>query len=432
MLKRKVQSVAAIALMGVLNSAVASAQMPAIRVVVGKASIVEASPTITLVGTVEPAKRSRVSSELAGLIVKMPAREGDFIAKGGLICKLNDDTLELQHAAERAQLSALIARLDELQAGTRTEELVRLKALLDEAAAEFDRRRFDMERVEKLYAASDSNDKEYQDTRADFLAAERRKIAADAAHKLGLKGPRKETIAQAEHDVARQQAIADRVASDMKKTAIKAPFAGHIVDRSVEVGEWISEGDPVVEMVDLRTVLIRVDVPESVLLYIQRGDTVRVTVDAVGNMFTGRVKHIMRQADPNARTFPVKIEVNNPDDTLAGGMFARSTLPSGPVSETVAVSQDAIVMRDGVTYVALVVPGHAGGHSAVLSAVSIGINVGDLVTITSGNLRPGTEIIIRGTELIPPFPVPIEIVDEQGTPVVMPTTDKKEPTTGDA
>lgn len=407
-------------------------QMPTIRVVVGEARIVEASPTMSLVGTVEPALRSRVSSELAGLIVDMPAREGDVVQSGGLICKLNDDTLILKLAAERAQLDVLLSRHEELLAGTRKEELVRLKALLDEAVTEFDRRRFDMQRIEKLYADRDSNDKEFQDTRADFLAAERRKIAANAAYNLGLEGPRKERIAQAAHGVARQRALADRVASDLRKTLIRAPFDGHIVRRTVEIGEWISEGDTVVEMVDLRTVLVRVDVPETVLSYVHTGDSVRVTVDAVGRFFKGRIKNIMRQADLSARTFPVDIEVDNSDEALAGGMFARCTLPAGPIHETVAVPQDAIVMRDGITYVAMIMPSRQGGTSAMLSPVSVGIDIGELVTITSGNLPPGTTVITRGTELIPPFPMPVEIVDERGTPVAMPVSDKKKPPTGDA
>ena len=405
----------------------ASAQMPAVRVVVGEARVVKANPTISLVGTVEPARRSRVSSELAGLVIDMPVRQGDIIPAGGVICKLNQDTLSLRLAAERAKLLGVRARHEELIAGTRPEELVRLKALLDETVAEFDGRRFEMERVQRLFDAGESNNKEYQDTRATFLAAERRKIATEAAYKLGLEGPRKEIIAQAMHDVARQQAITDRIESDLGKSIIRAPFAGHIVRREIEVGEWISEGDTVVELVELETVLVRVNVPESVLPFISKGDAVRVTVDAVSKSFAGRIKHIVRQADPNARTFPVEIEVDNHEGSLAAGMFARSTMPSGSPGDAIAVPQDAIVMRDRISYVAIVVPGREGGSSAILSPVSVGMDIDDWITITSGNLLPGTLVITRGTERILPFPTPIEIVDERGTPVAMPTPKDKAP-----
>ncbi len=410
----------------------AVAQMPVVRVVVGEARIVEASPTITLVGTVEPVRRSRVSAELAGLIVDMPVREGDRVTAGKMICTLNDDSLSLRLAGEKAQLGALRSRHEELLAGTRKGELVRLEARFEEASAEFDRSRFEMQRIERLYADRDSNDKEYQDARADFLASERRKIAAEAEFKLGVEGPRKETIAQAAHDVARQQAVVDRLASDVRKTVIRTPFAGHIVARLVEVGEWISEGDPVVEIVDLSSVLVRVNVPEHVLPHLHVGHSVRVLIDALERSFTGRIKHIVRQADRNARTFPVEIELDNTEDNLAGGMFARATVPAGPTAELLAVPSDAVVEREGIAYIGVVMPGHQGGHAGVLWPVTLGMNVGDWVTITSDNLSPGTRVIIRGTERILPFPTPVEIVDDRGTPVAMPAGRKKKAPAGDA
>lgn len=394
--------------------------MPVTKVVVADARMVDASPTITVVGTVEPRRRSRVCAEIAGLVAEMPAREGHFVAADGVICRLNDDTLKLRLAEERAKLDELHARHEELLAGTRKEELVRLKALSDEANAIFERWKFEMQRIEKLYAGRDSNDKEYQDTRAEFLAAERRMIAAQAAYNLGLEGPRKEVIAQAAHTVAEQQAVVDRIAVDLGKTVIRPPFAGHVVMRNAEVGEWIPIGGQVVEMAELVSVLVRVDVPESVLPHLSVGDPVRVRVDALDRSFEGGVYLIIRQADRNARTFPIAIQVDNRDGLLAAGMFARATMPTGPTRQTVAVPKDGIVEREGVTYMAMVIPGPQGGLAGILAPVTLGADVNDYIAITSGNVRPGTQVITRGTERMLPFPMPIEIVDEFGTPVAMP------------
>ncbi len=402
-------------------SAPVAAQMPVTRVVVAKAKTVDAPYTMRVVGTVEPARRSRVSSEIDGLVTEMPGREGDLIAGGKVVCKLNDDTLTLRLAEEKAELAALQARHEELLAGTRKEELVRLKAFLDEAMARHERWKFEMERIERLYADRDSNDREFFDTRADFLAAKRREIAAQAAYNLGVEGPRKESIAEAAHAVAEQQAVVDRVASDLRKTVIRAPFTGYVVNRLTEVGEWISMGDAVAEMVDLSSVLVRVDVPESALLHVvsHRGP-VRVWIDALQRSFTGRIKHIVRQADPYARTFPVKIEVDNSDGLIAGGMFARATVPSGPKESVVAVPKDAVVERDGVLYVAMLRQGRHGGTVGMLSPVTVGADVGDWIAITSNNVEPGAGVITRGTERILPFPTPVEVVDELGTPVATP------------
>lgn len=403
---------------------IVEAQMPVARVVVGEAKVIEAQQSIALVGTVEPHRRSRVSSKISGIVADMPVRQGDFIPAHGMICKLEDTTRRFALAAEEAKLASLSAAHQELIAGTRPEELRLLKARLDEVVALYDRWKFEKQRIDKLFEGKDSNDKEYQDTRAEYLAAERRRVAAEAAYNLGLEGPRKEQIARAAYQVVEQQAVVDRLAHELEKTEIKAPFAGYIADRLTEVGEWIPEGGPVVEMLDLSSVLIRVNAPESALAYVKVGDTSRVMIDALGRSFDGTIRHVIRQAAKAARTFPVEIEIDNSETLLAGGMFARASIPSGPAQSVLAVPKDSLVERDGVTYLAVVVPGKEGGLLGILVPITAGIDVDDRITITSGNVQPGAQVITRGTERMLPFPSPIEIVDENGTPVALPASDK--------
>ncbi|MHC4698219.1 MAG: efflux RND transporter periplasmic adaptor subunit [Planctomycetota bacterium] len=395
----------------------ALAQMPATKVVVAEAQMLEAPATITLVGTADAVRRSRIGSEIAGIVAEMPARQGDLVHTGDPLCKLRDDVLSLRLAEAKASLNALKTRHEELRAGTRKEELTRLKAVLDERTAEYERWTFEIERIERLYRDSDANSKEYQDTRASFLTAERRRIAARASYDLGVEGPRKEVVRRAEYEVAEQQAVVDRIASDLSKTVIGAPFTGYIAERVAEVGEWIPAGGTVVELIDLSSVFVRIDVPESVLPYLEEGDSARVKIDALKRSFVGRVRHIIRQADERARTFPVEIEIDNRERLLASGMFARATVPAGPKGRVTAVPKDAIVERDGIPSVATVMPGEHGGIVGMLLSVSVGADVGDWIAITSGNVPAGTKVITRGNENILPFPTPVVVVDEQGTPV---------------
>ena len=399
-----------------------AAQMPVTKVVVVEARSTEAPSTITVVGTVEPIRRSRISSEIAGRVEDMPGREGDRTEKGGIICQLSDTIFRLRFEEEQAELQTLTARHQELLAGTRKEELARLKALLDEASARFDRWKFEMDRVEELYADRESNDKEFFDTKAEYLAADRRRIAAQAAYDLGVEGPRKETILQAASALKKQQAIARRAEDELQKTTIRAPFSGYIVGRYVETGEWLAVGDSVVEIVDLSSILVRVHVPESALAFLKVDEPVRTRIDALDRSFDGRIKHIMRQADPNARTFPVDIEVDNAVGEIAAGMFARATVPAAKKMSVVAVPKDAIVERDGVVYLARLTRDHKGGTAGVLTPVTLGADMGEWVAITSGNVKSGAKVLTRGTERMLPFPTSVDVVDELGNPVETPTS----------
>lgn len=386
------------------------------RVVVAEAGTIEAHATTMLVATVEPVRRSKVASEIAGIVEKIPIRQGDRVDANAVLCQLNADSLRFQLAEAKAKRDALQSVLDELEAGTRKEELVRLEALAEEAVAEFDRWKFEVDRVRKLYEGQESNAKEFTDATASFRVAERRMIAAKANHDLGVEGPRKEVVASARHEVREQQAVVDRIKSELDKTTIRAPYRGFVVRRNVEVGEWVSAGGPIVELVDLSSVLVRVDVPESALPYIREGTAARVKVDALGRSFDGTIKHIMRDADRAARTYPVEIEVPNPEFALAGGMFARATIPSGEKVSVVAVPRDAVVERHGVAQIGVIMPGEEG-LTAILVSVTVGVEVGGKIAVTSGNVKPGTQVVTHGTERLFPFPTPVIIVDETGTPV---------------
>lgn len=380
----------------------------------------EAAATITLVGTVYPKRLSRVGSGIAGIVEEMRVRPGQEIEAGAIICKLNNDVLTLRVVEAQAKLAALQARRDELVAGTREEKLRRLRALRDEATAEYERWKFEMHRVEQLYEGSESNPKEYYETRAEVVTAERRKIAAQARYDEAVAGPRKEVIAQATHEVAAQQAIVDRLKGDLAKTVIRAPFTGYVTLRNTEVGEWMDEGGQVIELAELVSVLVRVDAPESVFPFLVLGDTVRIRVDALDRSFEGRIRHITPLANPTAHTMPVEIEVENSEGRLAAGMFARVTVPAGQRRSVIAVPKDSVVERGGTTYVATVTSAQGGEPTGKLLPVTLGADIRDWIAITSGNVEPQMLVITHGCEAMLPFPVPVEIVDKIGRPVAMP------------
>jgi len=393
------------------------AQMPPTKVVTAQAQERQARATVSLVGTLLPARRSQVGSEVAGLVIDMPAREGDVVQKGQLLCRLNPDVVELRLREARARLKALQAVHEELLAGTREEDKRRMKALADEAEARVIRWRFETERMEKLYTGKEAGSvREVYDSKAEYDMAVQRQLAAQAEYEMALKGPRAETIARAAQDAAEQQAVVDRIQRELDKTTIEAPYAGTVVARHVEVGEWINEGGQVVELVDLSTVRVRVEAPESALPFVKPGDPGRAHVEGLGRSFDGVVRHVIPQVNPQARTFPVEIEIPNGEGVLAAGMFARATVSAGPPAKFVCVPKDAVLMRDGVNYVTLVAPGGEGALMGVPVAVTTGASVEDWIALTSDNVPDGSHVVIRGNERVF-MPMPVVAVDSTGTPV---------------
>lgn len=410
---------ALLAAVAVLFCANDSFAQPVFTVVAGEASEAEVNESVKLVGTVTAARTSRVSTEIAGLVAAMPARQGDRLSAGQTICELDHAALEHRLEEERATLDALKARHEELLAGTRAEDITRLKAVLDEAIAEFEQWEFERQRVRKLYENTQSNEKEFRDTEAAFTRAQRRKVAAEADYEKALSGPRKEEIARAGYDAAAQAAVVARLETELAKTYIRAPFDGFVTERVVELGEWVSVGDTIVELAELSRVLVRVDLPERAYPFVEVGARIRVQIDALRRSFEGVVRHIIPRADMQARTVPIDIELENDAGLLAAGMFARAIVPAGPTRQEVVVPKDAIVERDNVNYIAKLMPGRDGKPSAVLVPVTLGVDVGASIAITSRNVAPGDKIVIRGNENLAPFPMTVRVVDHNGSPVAL-------------
>ena len=158
-----------------LSVSVAYAQ-PVTKVVVAEARMVEAPATITLVGTLMASRQANVSSEVEGIVSQMPVRQGDLVKKGDVLCVLNTDVLRYQLLEAEARLGALRAQHEELLAGTRKEDLRRLKALMEEAEADFKRWEAEMTRVESLYQGSQfqrQGDVRYQSGFSEGATAQR-------------------------------------------------------------------------------------------------------------------------------------------------------------------------------------------------------------------------------------------------------------------
>jgi multidrug efflux pump subunit AcrA (membrane-fusion protein) len=386
----------------------AQAQFGPARVVTARAEMRSLPATMALVGTVQPARRTLLGAEEAGLVMEMPGRQGDFVEQGAVICKLNDELAQQALAREVARLEARKARLAELENGTRPETIARLKADLDAAIAVAERWTFEMQRIRALHGDQEANEREFQDALAEERSAASRRDAAKAAYDEAVAGPRAEVIAQARFDVAEQEAQVQWMRTDIGKMSIKAPFSGFIAQRLTEVGAWLGAGDPVVELVDLESVLVRVDVPESAIAHATVGSKAPVRIDALADSFAGTIRHVIPQADEAARTFPVEIELGNSDHRLKAGMFARATVPSGPDEAQLAVPKDALIDSHAGLQIAVVIPGEKGAM-AMPTPVTLGADDGEWIAVTSGNLPPNAEVVIYGNERLT-YPQPVQVV----------------------
>jgi membrane fusion protein, multidrug efflux system len=227
--------------------------------------------------------------------------------------------------------------------------------------------------------------------RADQARAVRQQAEADLK-RLGALWEQK-ILSQAEYDSAQSKfRIADASALEadtlLSYTKVTAPFAGIITRKHADVGDLASPGKPLLEMEDARTLRLEADVPEAVLDRIKLGDRLPVRIAALETNREGVVSEIAPAADPNSRTFLVKLDLPSTPG-LRAGQFGRVAMPVGETS-ALRVPASAVVQRGQMELVFV-----ASNGRAQLRLVKSGKHVGNEVEIVSG-LSAGEAVVVEG------------------------------------
>ena len=237
--------------------------------------------------------------------------------------------------------------------------------------------------------------------RADLLEAEANLENARRANERATDLGSRQLLSRSDVDSARAQLGVSqaRVASaraQLEKTTIRAPFSGVLGLREASLGEVVSPGQALVNLVSLDPMEVDFSLPESELPRIAPGQPVQVEVDAFpGETFAGEVTAIDPVIDINSRSARVRARVANPEYRLRPGLFARIRLGTGDAGAmAILVPEQALLQEGDTRYVYVVregksakVPVTTGQRLPGKVAVTSGLADGDVV-ITAGQAKP--------------------------------------------
>ena len=378
-----------------------------VPVVVARVEEVELAAAQSFVGTVYPARTSDVGSAVDGRVVRLPVEDGQRVAAGEPIAELLRGLLEIERSGATAELERRAQVLAELRAGSRPEELDQARATVASAKARVEYARNRLARLARLAERGTSTEDELLVAQTEVSQAESQLAGARAMLALAEAGPRKEAVAQAAAALAAQEAEVSRIDDQLSKHTIRAPFAGWVVERFTEEGQWVSRGGLVARIAELDRLEIEVQVPELAIGTLAVGADVRLEIDAAPQQtWIGRLERIVPQADLLSRSFPVKVLLENRvvdgEPVLRGGLLARAWLPVGKTGPATVVPKDALVLGGAQPLVYVVDPAAAPGTGTVRPVpVALGAAVAGTVEIR-GDLGPGQLVVIRGNERLRP------------------------------
>ena len=196
---------------------------------------------------------------------------------------------------------------------------------------------------------------------------------------------------QAHYNVEREKATLNLQLYELEEATIKAPIEGVVTLRHIKLGNTLNANDPAFEIKRSAIVEAILNVPEKEMIKMSPGHLAIVQVDALNEAkFEGVVERVAPEIDPNSGTFRVTISLNNPDNVLKPGMFARVNVRYDSSDNTLLVARDAVVTQKDENAVFVVRQG-----KAVRQLVTLGYNMGNLVEIIEG-VSEGDQVVISG------------------------------------
>ncbi len=420
---------------------------PAQSVTVATVETTSVNRTLEATGSVAAYEMIPVSPQATGLQIKeILVDKGDVVQTGKLMARLDDSVLQAQLTQAKASEAQAEARLAELRAGTRTEEIAQAEARLDRARASLRETQASIPRqieqaeaqvtsaqarlnlAENRYKSYESlvnqgavtRDRfnealsDYQSAQASLSEAQQRlaqarntnnpeidQLAAAAREaeqqvKQLRAGSRQEVISQAEAQLAQAKAQVQATSAQLGNTRVLAPATGQVAERNGRVGDVSSSSTKLFEIIQNGRLELLLKVPETQLKQIRPGQSVKITSDTNSKLsIEGKVREIEPLVNEESRQATLRVDLPA-EDSLRPGMFLRATITTSAAQGLTVPSKTVLPQPDGSSIVYRV----QGDGTVKAQPVKLGeIMSGDRVEIKSG-LAAGDRVVVKGAPFL--------------------------------
>jgi HlyD family secretion protein len=370
-----------------------------------RTAVVEQGTIRSLVSTngrIEPINNFEAHAPTSMSVRRVLVKEGDTVKRGELLVVLDDAEARAQAARAQTQLKAAQADLSGAERGGTQEEVLSLDAQLVKAAADQDAARRNLDALKKLQQQGAAS-------AGEVRAAEDALATADAQLTfLRQKQTKRYSPAELAH-VEAQQADAHssyEAAEDvLAKSNVRAPFDGIVYSLPVKQGGFVTAGDLLLQVADLRKVLVRAFVDEPDVARLTARDPIEITWDAVpGRVWQATVTDVPSTVKLHGtrNVGETTSIVDNKDLRLLPNINVSVTIVAAEHDNVLVVPREAVRIDDSKLYV-LLVSGHELKRRDVetsltnLTQVEIthGLSAKDVVATNSSNGKPigdGTQI----------------------------------------
>jgi HlyD family secretion protein len=288
-------------------------------------------------GTVE-AVEVTIGNKIPGQVLQVVPREGVLVKVGDVVARIDHADLDLELERSRAGVRAAEAQLTLLRRGPRKQEIRRAEQMVEQARAALDNARTTYRRAQDLLARKVVPQSNVDNARAQVDVLQAQHNASQEALSVLRAGSRLEQLHMAEANLDQAEMLVRILEKKIADCTVTSPTAGRVVARFLEPGELAGTGTPIVRVADLSGVWIMIYVSETELGRVRVDGQAEIRVDSFPDKaFLGKVTYVSPQEEftpKNIQTkdervrmvFGVKVEAQNPDESLKPGMPADVVL----------------------------------------------------------------------------------------------------------
>ena len=267
---------------------------------------------------------------------------GDEVKAGQIL--LEQDTSDLDISIQQNQAATGAASADAREeAATYNANYVKARNDLDLEADKYQRNQYLFSIGAISQDTLDSVKREYLASKAAF------DVLADQAD-----GGTAASVASKEYTAEKQQCATEALEHQRTDLFLRAPRDGVIGYRNAEAGAIVNAGTKVFSLVDNRHINVDCQLAEADAAILEPGMPVHVTIDALGQDVDGRIVYVSPAMDEDAKTFTVRIELDDTDLDIRAGLYAHTAIDILQRPDTLFVPKEAVVSRNGHTKVYII------------------------------------------------------------------------------
>ena len=384
-----------------------STTVPSQTVTVTEVTTTDIASTLNASGTVTAYERIPVMSQATGLqITDVLVERGDYVERGQALVRLDDKVLRAEQTEAQGAVDRARSQLEELEAGSRKEEIAQAEFRVANARSAVARAESDLELVQKRVERNTSLQAEgaISRDRLDEILNQERVTQSDlAGAKADLNeaqqalaqleaGSRPQTIAQSQAELTQAQGRLQAIEARLTDTTITAPSAGIIADREAKVGQITDNSQMLFTIIQDGRLELTLPVPETLIRQIQPGQKVRVTSNSNRDLnLTGEIRQIDPAIDDSSRQATVRVDL--PGGTnLKPGMFLQAAINTA-INPGQAVPIEALLPQSGNRAIAFVLQ---SDNIVEARTVTLGEILPEQRVEVIKGLQPGETIVLEG------------------------------------